>query len=127
MWNILSTSMNYAGASFAGPTIFAIIYSSVTIWTAVFSHYLFLDCTYHESFAVDDRSDCIWRSNAHKNGLTDIVILTQRQERFERDAVLYLPTVLCECDEEERRTVSQMNLDCCTLAQLNIVSLISLP
>eukprot|EP00539_Tryblionella_compressa_P014084 CAMPEP_0178828860 /NCGR_PEP_ID=MMETSP0746-20121128/8060_1 /TAXON_ID=913974 /ORGANISM="Nitzschia punctata, Strain CCMP561" /LENGTH=222 /DNA_ID=CAMNT_0020490879 /DNA_START=1 /DNA_END=666 /DNA_ORIENTATION=+ len=36
-WDILSTSMNYTGASLAGPTIFAIIYSSVTIWTAVFS------------------------------------------------------------------------------------------
>jgi uncharacterized membrane protein len=36
-WDIASTSMNYTGASLAGPTIFAIIYSSVTIWTAVFS------------------------------------------------------------------------------------------
>ena len=36
-WDIDSTSMNYTGASLAGPTIFAIIYSSVTIWTAVFS------------------------------------------------------------------------------------------
>jgi hypothetical protein len=32
--------MNYTGASLAGPTIFAIVYSSVTIWTAVFSHLL---------------------------------------------------------------------------------------
>lgn len=32
--------MNYTGASLAGPTIFAIIYSSVTIWTAVFSQLL---------------------------------------------------------------------------------------
>jgi drug/metabolite transporter (DMT)-like permease len=39
-WDIMSTSMNYTGASLAGPTIFAIIYSSVTIWTAVFSHVL---------------------------------------------------------------------------------------
>jgi drug/metabolite transporter (DMT)-like permease len=36
-WDICSTSLNYTGASLAGPTIFAIIYSSVTIWTAVFS------------------------------------------------------------------------------------------
>ncbi|KAG7357993.1 EamA-like transporter family protein [Nitzschia inconspicua] len=39
-WDIMSTSMNYTGASLAGPTIFAIIYSSVTIWTAVFSQIL---------------------------------------------------------------------------------------
>ena len=32
--------MNYTGASMAGPTIFAIIYSSVTIWTAIFSQLL---------------------------------------------------------------------------------------
>ncbi len=36
-WDVLSQILNYTGASFAGPTIFAIIYSSVTIWTAVFS------------------------------------------------------------------------------------------
>ena len=37
VWDIMSTSMNYTGASLAGPTIFAIVYSSVTIWTALFS------------------------------------------------------------------------------------------
>ncbi|OEU20780.1 hypothetical protein FRACYDRAFT_149139, partial [Fragilariopsis cylindrus CCMP1102] len=37
LWDISSTSLNYTGASLSGPTIFAIIYSSVTIWTAVFS------------------------------------------------------------------------------------------
>jgi drug/metabolite transporter (DMT)-like permease len=36
-WDIASTSLNYTGASLAGPTIFAIVYSSVTIWTALFS------------------------------------------------------------------------------------------
>jgi len=36
-WDIGSTSLNYAGASMSGPTIFAIVYSSVTIWTAIFS------------------------------------------------------------------------------------------
>jgi len=36
-WDILSTTLNYTGASMSGPTIFAIVYSSVTIWTAVFS------------------------------------------------------------------------------------------
>lgn len=39
-WDISSTTMNYTGASMAGPTIFAIIYSSVTIWTAIFSQLL---------------------------------------------------------------------------------------
>ena len=34
LWDISSTSLNYTGASLSGPTIFAIIYSSVTIWTA---------------------------------------------------------------------------------------------
>jgi hypothetical protein len=37
VWDIMSQSLNYAGASMSGPTIFAIIYSSVTIWTAIFS------------------------------------------------------------------------------------------
>ena len=32
--------MNYTGAAMAGPTIFAIVYSSVTIWTAIFSQLL---------------------------------------------------------------------------------------
>lgn len=37
MWEIAAQSLNYTGASMAGPTIFAIIYSSVTIWTVIFS------------------------------------------------------------------------------------------
>lgn len=32
-----AASMNYTGASLAGPTIFAVIYASVTVWTAIFS------------------------------------------------------------------------------------------
>mmetsp|Transcript_10537 Transcript_10537/g.16186 ORF Transcript_10537/g.16186 Transcript_10537/m.16186 type:complete len:429 (-) Transcript_10537:45-1331(-) len=35
--DIVAQAMNYTGSSFAGPTIFAIIYSSVTVWTALFS------------------------------------------------------------------------------------------
>mmetsp|Transcript_14828 Transcript_14828/g.26904 ORF Transcript_14828/g.26904 Transcript_14828/m.26904 type:complete len:377 (+) Transcript_14828:150-1280(+) len=38
--DIFAQSMNYTGVSLAGPTIFAIIYSSVTIWTAVYSRVL---------------------------------------------------------------------------------------
>mmetsp|Transcript_18382 Transcript_18382/g.42195 ORF Transcript_18382/g.42195 Transcript_18382/m.42195 type:complete len:392 (-) Transcript_18382:471-1646(-) len=37
LWDIASQSLNYTGATMSGPTIFAIIYSSVTIWTAIFS------------------------------------------------------------------------------------------
>lgn len=37
LFDIVATSMNYTGASLAGPTIFAIVYSSVTVWTAIFS------------------------------------------------------------------------------------------
>jgi len=37
LFDIVATVMNYTGASLAGPTIFAIVYSSVTIWTAIFS------------------------------------------------------------------------------------------
>mmetsp|Transcript_30513 Transcript_30513/g.60385 ORF Transcript_30513/g.60385 Transcript_30513/m.60385 type:complete len:382 (+) Transcript_30513:334-1479(+) len=37
VWDIVATSMNYTGASLAGPTIFSIVYSSVTVWTAIFS------------------------------------------------------------------------------------------
>jgi drug/metabolite transporter (DMT)-like permease len=36
-FDISAQAMNYTGATLAGPTIFAIIYSSVTVWTAVFS------------------------------------------------------------------------------------------
>lgn len=41
LFDIGAQSLNYTGAGLAGPTVFAIIYSSVTIWTAVFSR-LFL-------------------------------------------------------------------------------------
>jgi drug/metabolite transporter (DMT)-like permease len=37
LFDTMVASLNYAGASMCGPTIFAIIYSSVTVWTAVFS------------------------------------------------------------------------------------------
>jgi drug/metabolite transporter (DMT)-like permease len=40
-FDIVCTVANYTGASLAGPTIFSIVYSSVTIWTALFSQ-LFL-------------------------------------------------------------------------------------
>jgi len=36
-FDIVGQTMNYTGAAIAGPTVFAIIYSSVTVWTAVFS------------------------------------------------------------------------------------------
>jgi drug/metabolite transporter (DMT)-like permease len=39
-FDICSQTLNYTGASLAGPTIFAIVYSSVTVWTAVFSQLL---------------------------------------------------------------------------------------
>ena len=38
--DIIAQSMNYTGSTMAGPTIFAIIYSSVTIWTAIYSYLL---------------------------------------------------------------------------------------
>lgn len=37
VFDTIAASLNYAGASLAGPTIFAIVYSSVTVWTALFS------------------------------------------------------------------------------------------
>ena len=37
VFDIAAQSLNYTGASLAGATIFAVIYSSVTVWTAVFS------------------------------------------------------------------------------------------
>eukprot|EP00934_Nitzschia_sp_Nitz4_P009485 Nitzschia sp. Nitz4//scaffold85_size83877//37533//38609//NITZ4_005227-RA/size83877-processed-gene-0.120-mRNA-1//1//CDS//3329559131//9475//frame0 len=37
LFDTVAASLNYAGASMAGPTIFAVVYSSVTVWTAVFS------------------------------------------------------------------------------------------
>ena len=39
-FDIFAQTLNYTGASLAGPTIFAIVYSSVTVWTAVFSQLL---------------------------------------------------------------------------------------
>lgn len=37
LFDIGAQSLNYTGSALAGPTLFAIIYSSVTVWTAVFS------------------------------------------------------------------------------------------
>lgn len=36
-FHLFHIRLNYTGASLAGPTLFAIIYSSVTIWAAIFS------------------------------------------------------------------------------------------
>ncbi|KAL7528879.1 hypothetical protein ACHAXR_004643, partial [Thalassiosira sp. AJA248-18] len=38
--DIIAQTMNYSGATMAGPTIFAIVYSSVTIWCALLSRVL---------------------------------------------------------------------------------------
>ena len=38
--DIVAQAMNYTGGAMAGPTLFAIIYSSVTVWTAVLSRLL---------------------------------------------------------------------------------------
>ena len=53
LFDIVAQALNYTGASLAGPTIFAIIYSSVTVWTAVWSRFV-LDrrLTYSQWFAV---------------------------------------------------------------------------
>ena len=40
MIDIIAQTMNYSGAIMAGPTIFAIVYSSVTIWCALLSRIL---------------------------------------------------------------------------------------
>lgn len=40
IFDIFGQTLNYTGAAYAGPTIFAIVYSSVTVWTAVFSRIL---------------------------------------------------------------------------------------
>mmetsp|Transcript_25473 Transcript_25473/g.54809 ORF Transcript_25473/g.54809 Transcript_25473/m.54809 type:complete len:322 (+) Transcript_25473:173-1138(+) len=40
LFDIFAQSMTYTGNNFAGPTIFSIIYSSVTIWTALYSKFL---------------------------------------------------------------------------------------
>jgi hypothetical protein len=37
IFDIAAQTMNYTGASLAGPTIFAIVYSRVTIWAALYS------------------------------------------------------------------------------------------
>ncbi|CAB9521565.1 Transporter permease protein [Seminavis robusta] len=37
LWDICAQTMNYTGAALTGPTIFAIIYASVTIWAAIYS------------------------------------------------------------------------------------------
>ena len=42
LFDLTAQSMNYSGAAMAGPTIFAIIYSSVSVWTAFLSR-VFLD------------------------------------------------------------------------------------
>jgi drug/metabolite transporter (DMT)-like permease len=39
-FDVLAQGLNYTGATMSGPTIFAIVYASVTIWTAVFSRVL---------------------------------------------------------------------------------------
>jgi drug/metabolite transporter (DMT)-like permease len=36
-FDFLAQALNYTGSAMCGPTVFAIIYSSVTVWTAVFS------------------------------------------------------------------------------------------
>eukprot|EP00980_Cylindrotheca_fusiformis_P019118 scaffold6469_cov112-Cylindrotheca_fusiformis.AAC.3 len=40
LFDIVATCVNYVGASYAGPTIFSIVYSSVTVWTAIYSHWI---------------------------------------------------------------------------------------
>lgn len=39
-FDLSAQAMNYTGSTLAGPTIFSIIYSSVTVWTAIFSFVL---------------------------------------------------------------------------------------
>lgn len=53
IFDICAQSMNYTGASLAGPTIFAIVYSSVTVWTALFSQiFLGRSMIFHQWIAV---------------------------------------------------------------------------
>lgn len=40
LFDVVATCINYMGASHAGPTIFSIVYSSVTIWTAIYSKWI---------------------------------------------------------------------------------------
>ena len=37
VFDLFATALNYAGINLAGPTVFAIIYSSVTVWTAIWA------------------------------------------------------------------------------------------
>ena len=37
LFDLCAQAMNYTASTYAGPTLFAIIYSSVTVWTALFS------------------------------------------------------------------------------------------
>lgn len=37
VFDFTAQALNYTGSAMAGPTLFAIIYSSVTVWTAIFS------------------------------------------------------------------------------------------
>jgi EamA-like transporter family len=53
IFDIIAQSFNYTGASYAGATIFAMIYSSVTIWTAIFSRCLLhRNITYVQCIAI---------------------------------------------------------------------------
>lgn len=49
-FDVCAQAMNYTGASLAGPTVFAIIYSSVTIWTAIFSRVLLARTMHHRQW-----------------------------------------------------------------------------
>eukprot|EP00978_Attheya_sp_CCMP212_P023815 scaffold73723_cov67-Attheya_sp.AAC.6 len=44
VFDIAAQSLNYTGSTMAGPTLFGILYSSVTVWTAIYSR-LFLNRT----------------------------------------------------------------------------------
>lgn len=53
LFDITAQALNYTGAGLAGPTIFAIIYSSVTVWTAVWARcVLNRRLTYSQWFGV---------------------------------------------------------------------------
>ena len=53
LFDITAQAFNYTGASLAGPTIFAIIYSSVTVWTAVWARFVLnRRLTYSQWFGV---------------------------------------------------------------------------
>ena len=40
VFDIIAQALNYTGAGLAGSTVFAVIYSSVTIWVAVCSRFI---------------------------------------------------------------------------------------